>query len=807
MFFKNKKEKKDPMTRCIPLLPLRDMVVFPAMIVPLFVGRKKSIIALEKAYETDNKVLLVTQREAQQNDPGPDDIYTVGTLVDMLQMIKSPDGTVKLLVEGIVRMKITNFVSSEDFFEVEGKEIFLANSKSEEVDIIVKSVIGRFKEYVKSNTRISSDAVVSITNTEEPGRLSDVIVTHLGSKVDEKQDILETFDIVERLTKLSNMLDSEMKVVEIEKTIRSRVKNQMEKSQKEYYLNEQMKAIQKELGTKDDHKAELVSMREKIEESKMGHDAEEKALKEFKRLEMMPPMSAEGVVIQNYIDWLVSIPWHKKSKENKNIKEAERILNEEHFGLEKVKERIIEFLAVRQLVKKVQGPILCLVGPPGVGKTSLAKSVAKAMGRKFVRLSLGGIRDEAEIRGHRRTYIGAMPGRIIQSMKKAKVKNPVFLLDEIDKMSTDFRGDPSSALLEVLDPEQNKNFSDHYLEVDYDLSEVMFISTANAIHHIPHPLRDRMEVITLSGYTENEKVEILNRFLVPKELKANGVKSEQIKISGNTPKTIIQSYTKEAGVRELQRKMGKIFRKVAKKIVEGESENVIPINKNTLTTYLGAAQYRYTKAKHGGEIGKATGLAWTEVGGEILATETTIIHGRGKLTLTGQLGEVMQESAQAAYTYIRSIVDKLNVNYEIFQIADFHIHVPEGAIPKDGPSAGTALASSLASALSRRPVKSNVAMTGEITLRGMVLPIGGLKEKVLAAHRSGIDTIIFPKENEKDLPDIPKSVRSKLTFHMVEDLWDVLEIALEPKPVDNIWADFVDRHNKEKEAQLASMRN
>jgi len=797
MFFKQKKENKDDMVRSIPLLPLRDMVVFPSMIVPLFVGRKKSIVALEEASNSDNKVLLVTQKDARVDDPGVDDIYQVGTMVDMLQMIRSPDGTVKLLVEGVSRMKIKRFLDNEEYFEVEAEETLPPDDIVEsEAHVMMKTILERFEKYVKSNSRISPETVLSISNTEDPSRLSDVIVAHLGSKVDEKQDILETVDIIERLTKLSSLLDAEIEVLEIEKSIRGRVKKQMEKSQKEYYLNEQMKAIQKELGNKDDYKGELENLSKKIKECEMPEDAEEKAFKEIKRLEMMPPMSAEGTVIQNYIDWLVSIPWSKRSEENSNIQDAENVLNEDHFGLEKVKERIIEFLAVRQLVKKPHGPILCLVGPPGVGKTSLAKSIGRAMGREFVRLSLGGVRDEAEIRGHRRTYIGAMPGRIIQSMKKVKVKNPVFLLDEVDKMSTDFRGDPSSALLEVLDPEQNVNFSDHYLEVEYDLSEVMFIATANAIHLIPPPLRDRMEVINLSGYTEEEKKEILERFLISKELEANGVKPEQIKFSGQTTKAIIRRYTKEAGVRDLQRQVGKIFRKVAKKIVEGGIENagVTSITRNNLSTYLGPARYRDKKIETKSEIGKVTGLAWTEVGGEILPIEVTITHGKGKLTITGNLGKVMQESAQAAYTYIRSIVDKLNVDYEIFQMADFHIHVPEGGIPKDGPSAGIAIATSLASALSRRPAKSNVAMTGEITLRGTALPIGGLKEKVLAAHRSGIDTVIFPKENEKDIPDIPKSVRNKMNVHVVEKLCEVLEIALEEKPVDNMWIDFVRKH-------------
>jgi len=804
MFFKQKKENKDDMVRCIPLLPLRDMVVFPSMIVPLFVGRKKSIVALEEASNADSKVLLVTQKDARVDDPNIDDIYQVGTMVDMLQMIRSPDGTVKLLVEGVSRMKIKRFLDNEEYFEVEAEEILSQDDTVEsEAQVMMKTIFERFDKYVKSNARISPETVLSISNTEDPSKLSDVIVAHLGAKVDEKQDILETVDIVERLTKLSSLLDAEIEVLEIEKSIRGRVKKQMEKSQKEYYLNEQMKAIQKELGNKDDYKGELESLSKKIKECEMPEDAEEKAFKEIKRLEMMPPMSAEGTVIQNYIDWLVSIPWSKRSEENSNIQDAENVLNEDHFGLEKVKERIVEFLAVRQLVKKPHGPILCLVGPPGVGKTSLAKSIGRAMGREFVRLSLGGVRDEAEIRGHRRTYIGAMPGRIIQSMKKVKVKNPVFLLDEVDKMSTDFRGDPSSALLEVLDPEQNKNFSDHYLEVEYDLSEVMFIATANAIHLIPHPLRDRMEVINLSGYTEEEKKEILERFLISKELEANGIKPEQVKFSGQTTKAIIRCYTKEAGVRDLQRQIGKIFRKVAKKIVEKGIENasVTSVTRNNLTTYLGPPLYREKKVEKKSEIGKVTGLAWTEVGGEILPVEVTITHGKGKLTITGNLGKVMQESAQAAYTYIRSIADKLNIDYEIFQMVDFHIHVPEGAIPKDGPSAGIAIATSLASALSRRPARSNVAMTGEITLRGMALPIGGLKEKVLAAHRSGIDTVIFPKENEKDIPDIPKSVRSRMKVLVVERLCEVLEIALEEKPVDNMWVDFVHKHKNAAKEQ------
>ncbi len=779
----------------LPLLPLRDIVVFPSMIIPLFVGRKKSILALEEAASGDSRIVLATQKDAHEDNPSSEEMYNVGTVVDILQVIRSPEGTVKLLVEGVSRIRIDNFLPNDEFFEVEGTLLPARepDKNNTEVEILVKSIVERFKKYVQRNSRISPETVLSISNTEEPGRISDIIVSHLNSKVTEKQEILESFDVLERLTKLSCMLDSELEVLEIEKNIRSRVKKQMEKSQKEYYLNEQMKAIQKELGSKDEHRAEIERLREKIKETAMTTEAEEKALKELKRLEMMPPMSAEGVVIQNYIDCLVSIPWNEKTEDNKDIKKAEEILDEDHFGLEKVKERIAEFLAVLQLVKQMKGPILCLVGPPGVGKTSLAKSISRAMGRKFVRFSLGGVRDEAEIRGHRRTYIGAMPGRVVQSMKKVKVKNPVFLLDELDKMSTDFRGDPSSALLEVLDPEQNKSFSDHYLEVDYDLSEVLFIATANALHKIPGPLRDRMEIIKLSGYTEEEKSVICEKFLIEKELEANGLKGDDIKMSTSVIKTIIREYTREAGVRDLQRQIGKICRKVAKKIVEEGAENVNSINitKHSLNTYLGMPSFRQKKAEQESEVGKATGLAWTEFGGDILPIETTVMPGRGKLTLTGQLGEVMQESAQAAFSYIRSIADTLGVEHELFQIADIHIHVPEGAIPKDGPSAGTSISLSLASAISRRPAKSNIAMTGEITLRGIVLPIGGLKEKVLAAHRSGIDTVIFPKENEKDMPDIPKSIRNKLTLHLVENLTELFDIALEEKPVDEKWKKFV----------------
>jgi ATP-dependent Lon protease len=775
MFFNDKKEN----TKFIPLLPLRDVVVFPHMIIPLFVGREKSIKALEVAEDHDSRILLVAQKNAKSDMPRPGEMYDVGVIAEILQMLKLPDGTLKVLVEGQDRAEIVRFSPREEYFEVEVREATQRVQVTREVEALMRSVCAKFEEYIKLNVKMPPEAVLSTSNIEDPDRLADVIVSHMSIKVIEKQKMLETINPVERLEALAKLLDSETEILQIEKRIRGRVRHQMEKSQKEYYLNEQMRAIQKELGSgRDDPREELNKLRKKIKEAKMSEEAEEKALKELKRLEQMPPMSAEGTVVLNYIDWLISLPWSKSTKDKLVISDAERILDEDHYGLEKIKERIIEYLAVRQLVKKIKGPILCFVGPPGVGKTSLSKSVARSMGRKFVRLSLGGVRDEAEIRGHRRTYIGAMPGRIIQSMKKVKSKNPVFLLDEIDKMSTDFRGDPSAALLEVLGPEQNDSFSDHYLEVDFDLSEVFFITTANVLHRIPQPLKDRMEVIQLPGYTEEEKVKIAEMFLVPKQLEANGLKPDNLRFSGAVLSYIIRRHTREAGVRNLERELARICRKVARDIVKNGKDTKVVVTVRNLHKFLGPAKFKHRKAEEKDEVGLATGLAWTEVGGEILVSEVTVMDGKGNLTITGQLGDVMKESAQAALSYVRSKARELGLSKHFYQKTDIHIHVPEGAIPKDGPSAGITMATALASALTKRPVKRDVAMTGEITLRGRVLPVGGVKEKILAAHRAEIETVIIPRENEKDLKDIPVKVRSALRIVSVDHMDDVLREAL-----------------------------
>ncbi len=770
-----------PKRRIIPLLSLRDVVVFPHMIVPLFVGREKSIKALEAAEGDDSRILLVSQKNAKLDTPAPDEIHDVGVVAEILQVLKLPDGTVKVLAEGQYRAEIIRFTSQEDYLEVEVKAVTQSVEVTSEVEALMRSVCAKFEEYIKLNVKVPAETVLSVTSIDDPDRLADLVISHLSVKLAEKQRILETIDPVERLRSLANLLDSEIEILQIEKRIRGRVRNQLEKSQKEYYLNEQMKAIRSELGGKEDERDELHKLRDKIKEVKMSKEAEERALKELKRLESMPPMSAEGTVVLNYIDWLVSLPWSKSTREKLVISEAERILDEDHYGLEKVKERIIEHLAVRRLVKKVKGPILCFVGPPGVGKTSLSKSVARCMGRKFVRLSLGGVRDEAEIRGHRRTYIGALPGRIIQYIKKGKSKNPVFLLDETDKMSTDFRGDPSAALLEVLDPEQNNAFSDHYLEVDFDLSEVFFITTANVLHRIPQPLKDRMEVIQIPGYTEEEKAKIAKKFLVPKQLKANGLKPGNLKFSGTVINHIIRKYTREAGVRNLERELANICRKVARRIVKDGKQTAVTVTVKNLARFLGSPKYKSRQAGETNEIGLATGLAWTEVGGDILATEASIMDGKGNLILTGHLGDVMKESAQAALSYIRSKSRELGLPKNFYQKLEIHIHVPEGAIPKDGPSAGITMATALASALTRRPVKRDVAMTGEITLRGRVLPIGGLKDKILAAHRAEIETVIVPRQNENDLKEIPPKVRNALKIVLVDHMDEVLNEALMPE--------------------------
>jgi ATP-dependent Lon protease len=780
MFFNEKKENE----KLIPLLPLRDVVVFPHMIIPLFVGRDKSIKALEAAEERDSRILLVTQQNAKTDVPKPREMFDVGVVAEILQMLKLPDNTLKVLVEGQYRAEITRFTPRDEYFEVGIREAVQKVTVTREVEAMMRSVCAKFEEYIKLNVKVPPEVVLSTNNIDDPDRMADVIISHMSLKVLEKQKMLELINPVERLEALVKLLNSEIEILQIEKRIRGRVRHQMEKSQKEYYLNEQMRAIQKELGGKDDSRDELIKLRQKIKDAKMSKEAEEKALKELRRLEQMPPMSAEGTVVLNYIDWLVSLPWSVSTREKLSITKAERILNEDHYGLEKVKERIIEYLAVRRLAKKIKGPILCFVGPPGVGKTSLSKSVARSMGRKFVRLSLGGVRDEAEIRGHRRTYIGAMPGRIIQSVKKAKSKNPVFLLDEVDKMSTDFRGDPSAALLEVLDPEQNNAFSDHYLEVDFDLSRIFFITTANVLHRIPQPLKDRMEVIQLPGYTEEEKVKIAEKFLVLKQLKANGLKSYNLKFSGPVISHIIRKYTREAGVRNLERELANICRKAARRIVKDGKKTKIVVTIKNLHTFLGPPRFKHRLAEEKDEIGLATGLAWTEVGGEILTSEVTVMDGKGNLTLTGHLGDVMKESAQAALSYVRSMARELGLSKNFYQKVDIHIHVPEGAIPKDGPSAGITMATALASALTRRPVKRDVAMTGEITLRGRVLPIGGLKEKILAAHRAEIGTVIIPQENEKDLKEIPVKVKNALRVIMVDHMDQVIKEALWDKAVD-----------------------
>ena len=780
MFFKDKPRMQDGENISIlSLLPLRDVVVFPNMILPLFVGRAKSIKAIEKAINSNNsKIFLATQRDAKIDDPAEKDIFNIGILAEILQVLKLPDGTIKVLVEGITRAKIIEFIGLEEYFEICCREVWIDVEQTAELEALMRTVLSRFETYCKINLKAPKDILDKVKSVEEPGRLADIIASNMALKLSDKQDILEAIHPEERLGKLSEILNAEIEIMQIEKRIRGRVKKQMEKSQKEYYLNEQMKAIQNELGTLDNRRGEIKELEDKIKDAKMTIEAEEKALKELKRMELMPPMSAEATVVRNYVDWLVSLPWSKRTRDKLNLEEAEKVLDNEHYGLKKAKERILEYLAVRRLVKKMKGPILCFVGPPGGGKTSLARSIARATGRNFARLSLGGVRDEAEIRGHRRTYIGALPGRIIQSMKKAKSKNPVLILDEVDKMSTDFRGDPSAALLEVLDPEQNNSFSDHFLEVDYDLSEVMFITTANVIHRIPQPLQDRMEIIHLPGYTDYEKLKIAQIFLVPKQLKAHGLKPENIEFTENALKAIIHRYTREAGVRNLEREIAAVCRKVARKVVKEGKKIRVRITSQMLMKYLGAPRYRERRSEQKDEVGIATGLAWTEAGGDILSVEATIMDGKPKLTLTGKLGDVMQESAQAAFSYLRSRDKDLGLPRDFFQNKEIHVHVPEGAIPKDGPSAGITIATAVASLVTGKPMRADVAMTGEITLRGKVLPIGGVKEKVLAAHRAGINTVIIPKENDKDLKEIPKPVLKSLHFVLVEHMEEVLKEAL-----------------------------
>jgi len=762
----------------LPIVPLRDVVVFPHMMMPFVIGRPSSTRALEHALGKDKRIFLAAQHDASTDDPRPDDIYTMGCVANVVQSLKLPDGNIKVLVEGVERARAVEWKEDKGFFRVVVKVLPRQKEMPADIEETMTRVVSLFEQYVKLSNNLHYDAMIAAVRVDDPGRLADTIAAHLLVGVDEKQNLLEIVSPIERLNRIAGILEIEVDKLQVDRRIQSRVKKQMEKAQKEYYLNEKMKAIQKELGRKDDKGNEVDDLKKKIEQSKMPKDVEEKAIQELKRLEAMPPMSAEATVSRNYLDWLIAVPWYKKSRESRDLKRAEEILHADHYGLEKIKDRILEFLAVRALVKKPKATILTLSGPPGVGKTSLAKSIAKAMNRKFVRLSLGGVRDEAEIRGHRRTYIGAFPGQVIQMMKKAGTMNPVFLLDEVDKMSMDFRGDPSAALLEVLDPEQNHTFLDHYLDVEYDLSSVMFICTANVLHTIPQALRDRMEVLQLAGYTEQEKTEIAKRFLAPKAIEGSGLDEKNIAITDEAIQTIIQRYTREAGVRNLERELSSICRKVARKVVvEGKTfqEN---ITAEKVTEYLGVPRFRPTVAEEKEEIGVATGLAWTEVGGEILVTEATLMPGRGHLTLTGKLGDVMQESAQAAMSWVRSKAEELGIPKEFNKKTDVHIHVPEGAIPKDGPSAGITLATALVSALTRVPTRTDVAMTGEITLRGKVLPIGGVKEKVLAAHRAGIKTIIMPKDNEKDLADIPKAVLDVLNMYLVGHMDEVLKIAM-----------------------------
>jgi ATP-dependent Lon protease len=765
-------------TRKMPMMPIRDVVIFPYMMTPFVVGRESSVRALEDALAADKKIFLATQHDASVDEPKPNEIYQVGTVVNIVQSLKLPDGNIKVLVEGIERGKILQITETEGFMQASVRVARYTVETTPQIETAMQRVTGLFEQYVKLCQSLNYETMIAAVRMEDPAKLTDTIAANLQLSIEEKQELLEIFDPAERLNRIGDVLDIEIEKLNMDRTIQSRVKRQMERAQKEYYLNEKIKAIQKELGRGE--KSEFDELKKKIDAAGMSKEVREKALQELKKLEAMPPMSAESTVSRNYLDWLLAVPWKKRSKEIKNISRAEKVLNEDHYGLEKIKERILEFLAVRQLVKNPKGSILCFVGPPGVGKTSLGMSIAKATGRKFVRMSLGGVRDEAEIRGHRRTYIGALPGQIIQMMKKAGTKNPVFMLDEVDKMAMDFRGDPSAALLEVLDPEQNFMFQDHYLDVEYDLSQVFFVATANVMHTIPAALQDRMEVLRLHGYTEPEKVEIAKQFLVRKQLEQTGLTEKNIKFADDAITNLIRSYTREAGVRNLEREIGNVCRKVARKVVkEGPSYN-IAITAENVHEFLGVTKFRDTIAHEKSEIGLVTGLAWTEVGGSILSTEATVVDGKGgKPILTGKLGDVMQESAQAAITYIRSRWQRLGLARDFYRTIDIHVHVPEGAIPKDGPSAGITIATAIASALSKIPVRRDLAMTGEITLRGKVLPIGGLKEKLLAAHRAGLFEVILPKDNEKDLAEVPENLRTAMKMHFVETVDQVLAIALE----------------------------
>jgi ATP-dependent Lon protease len=775
MFSREKAEMKR-----VPMMPVRDMVIFPQMMQPFIVGREASVRALEEALAGEKKILLVTQHDASVDDPKPDEIFPVGTLANIVQSVKLPDGNIRVLVEGVERARISQVTSEEGFYRANIKLVPVRTEPSPQIDQAVKRVNGLFEQYVKLSQSLNYDTMIAAARVEDPGKLSDTIAANLQIPIEDKQELLENFDVLDRLNRVAQILEGEIEKLNVDRSVNSRVKRQMERAQKEYYLNEKLKAIHKELGRGE--KNELDELKKKIETAGMTKEVKEKAMQELKRLELMPPMSAESTVSRNYLDWLLAVPWKKKSKEIRDIALAEKILEEEHYGLEKVKERILEYLAVRQLVKNPRGSILCLVGPPGVGKTSLAMSIGRATGRKFVRVSLGGVRDEAEIRGHRRTYIGALPGQIIQMMKKAGTVNPVFVLDEVDKMSMDFRGDPSAALMEVLDPELNHAFTDHYLDVEYNLSQVMFICTANVLHTIPQPLQDRMEVIRLPGYTEAEKEQIAKRFLLKKQREANGLTDENMQVSDGALTNVIRHYTQEAGVRNLEREIANVARKISRRVVKEGKEVKVAVAPENLKDFLGIVKYREIWAGKTNEIGLATGLAWTEVGGQVLATEATLMVGKGRLTLTGKLGDVMQESGQAAMSYVRSRSASLGLPRDFYRHLDIHLHVPEGAIPKDGPSAGITICTTIVSALTHIPVRCDVAMTGEITLRGKVLPIGGVKEKLLAAHRVGIRTVLLPRDNEKDLADIPQDILSVLSVQLVDTMDEVLALALE-RPV------------------------
>ena len=767
----------------IPVLALRDVVVYPHMVIPLFVGREKSIRCLEAAMDNDKQIFLVAQKDAGVDEPEADDIYTVGTIATILQLLKLPDGTVKVLVEGSVRGEIESYKQSDPFFVANVDKLEDEGIDESEQEVLIRSAVSQFEGYVKLNKKIPPEVLTSLNGIEDAARLADTMAAHMPLKLTEKQKVLEMQGVNERLEYLMALMEGEIDLLQVEKKIRTRVKKQMEKSQREYYLNEQMKAIQKELGELDDAPDEFEALSKKIADAKMPKEAEDKAKAELQKLKMMSPMSAEATVLRSYIEWLTNVPWNKRSPVKKDLSRAEGVLNEDHYGLEKVKERILEYLAVQQRVKKLKGPILCLVGPPGVGKTSLGQSIAKATGRKYVRMALGGVRDEAEIRGHRRTYIGSLPGKLVQKMAKVGVKNPLFLLDEIDKMSSDMRGDPASALLEVLDPEQNNSFSDHYLEVDYDLSDVMFVATSNSMN-IPGPLLDRMEVIRLSGYTEDEKLNIAKNHLIGKQMERNGLKAKELEITDSAVIGMIRYYTREAGVRSLEREVSKVCRKAVKDILLTKSKDKVVVTQDNLKDYLGVQRFDYGKADKDNQIGQVTGLAWTQVGGDLLTIETTSVPGKGKMTSTGSLGDVMQESIKAAMTVVRSRAEKLRINDDFYEKRDIHVHVPEGATPKDGPSAGIAMCTALVSSLTGNPVKCDVAMTGEITLRGEVLAIGGLKEKLLAAHRGGIKTVVIPKDNERDLEEIPDNVKKDLSIHPVKWIDDVLDIALQ-EPVES----------------------